>query len=74
MSKGSRARPFSISQKDFDANWDKIFGGNKMTPKVTKLKKAHVVVVVAPLEIVVDGMLYLKKIFNFEKNNMKLAK
>lgn len=39
MSKGSRARPFSISQKDFDANWDKIFGGNKMTPKVDEVKK-----------------------------------
>jgi hypothetical protein len=26
MSKGSRPRPFSIDQKTFSSNWDKIFG------------------------------------------------
>ena len=26
MSKGSRARPLSVSQNEFDKNWDKIFG------------------------------------------------
>ena len=32
--KGSRPRPYSISQKDFDNNWDRIFGKKDMTPKV----------------------------------------
>lgn len=27
--KGSSPRPFSISQKDFDTNWDRIFGKKK---------------------------------------------
>ena len=26
MSKGSNPRPFSVDQKTFDSNWDKIFG------------------------------------------------
>jgi len=29
MSKGSRPRPYSISQKDFDTNWDRIFRKDK---------------------------------------------
>ena len=29
MSKGSRPRPFSISQKDYDANFDRIFRKDK---------------------------------------------
>lgn len=24
--KGSKPRPFSVAQKEFDSNWDKIFG------------------------------------------------
>lgn len=32
--KGSRPRPYSISQKDFDNNWDRIFRKKDMTPKV----------------------------------------
>jgi hypothetical protein len=26
MSKGSRARPLSVTRKTFDSNWDRIFG------------------------------------------------
>lgn len=26
MSKGSRPRPFSVSQKEYDTRWDAIFG------------------------------------------------
>ncbi len=29
--KGSRPRPFSVDQKTFDSNWDKIFSKNKKT-------------------------------------------
>ena len=29
MSKGSRPRPYSISQKEFGANYDAIFGKSK---------------------------------------------
>ena len=31
MSKGSSPRPFSVSQKQFDSNWDRIF--KKPSPK-----------------------------------------
>ncbi len=31
MSKGSSPRPFSVTQKEFDSNWDRIF--NKPSPK-----------------------------------------
>lgn len=34
MSKGSSPRPFSVSLKEFDTNWDTIFGKKDMTPKV----------------------------------------
>lgn len=36
MSKGSRSRPFSVSQKEFDNNWDRIFSKkeNDMQVKV----------------------------------------
>ena len=29
--KGSRPRPFSVSQQEFDNRWDNIFGKNKKT-------------------------------------------
>lgn len=29
--KGSRPRPFSVSQKEFDNRWDTIFSKNKKT-------------------------------------------
>lgn len=29
--KGSRSRPFSVSQKEFDNRWDAIFSKNKKT-------------------------------------------
>jgi hypothetical protein len=29
--KGSRPRPFSVSQKEFDNRWDAIFSKNKKT-------------------------------------------
>jgi hypothetical protein len=32
--KGSRPRPYSVSQEEFGNNFDRIFGKNKMTPKV----------------------------------------
>lgn len=32
--KGSRPRPFSVSLDEFDNNFDRIFGKNKMTPQV----------------------------------------
>lgn len=37
--KGSSPRPFSVTQKEFDNNWDRIFGKNKMTPSVEQMKK-----------------------------------
>ena len=40
MGKGSRARPFSVSQTEFDNRWDLIFKKDKdMTPKVADMKK-----------------------------------
>jgi hypothetical protein len=40
MSKGSRSRPFSVSQTTFGNNYDTIFGKkNKMTPSVESMKK-----------------------------------
>lgn len=40
MGKGSRPRPFSVSQEEFDNKWDLIFKKeNKMTPKVEETKK-----------------------------------
>lgn len=36
MSKGSRPRPFSVSQNQFADNWDTIFGKNKQQPQVEK--------------------------------------
>jgi hypothetical protein len=29
--KGSRPRPYSVSQKEFDSNWDAIFNKKKKT-------------------------------------------
>lgn len=29
--KGSKPRPFSVSQETYDSNWDKIFGKKKKT-------------------------------------------
>lgn len=38
--KGSRPRPFSVSQQEFDNRWDLIFKKDKnMTPKVQEMKK-----------------------------------
>lgn len=37
MSKGSRQRPLSIPQKEFDKNWDNIFSKNKKTNDQTEL-------------------------------------
>jgi hypothetical protein len=34
MSKGSRPRPYSVSQEQFANNYDAIFRKDKMTPKV----------------------------------------
>lgn len=32
MSKGSRARPLSVSQQEFDENWNKIFKKKESCP------------------------------------------
>lgn len=39
--KGSRARPYSVSQEEFGNRWDAIFGKKEkeMTPKVEDMKK-----------------------------------
>ena len=29
MGKGSKQRPLKVPQKDFDDNWDKVFGNKK---------------------------------------------
>ena len=34
MSKGSRPRPFSITQTEYANNFDRIFGKKNMTPQV----------------------------------------
>ena len=43
MSKGSRARPFSVSQSEWDSRWDAIFGKDlkeeTMSPSVEQMKK-----------------------------------
>lgn len=38
MSKGSRPRPYSISQKDFDTNWDRIFRKDKRVEEDQQLE------------------------------------
>jgi hypothetical protein len=39
MSKGSRPRPYSVSQNQFGSNYDLIFGKkDNMTPKVENMK------------------------------------
>jgi len=37
--KGSSPRPFSVSQKQFSENWDKIFGKNKKEEQDRKNQK-----------------------------------
>lgn len=37
--KGSRPRPFSVSRKTFETNWDKIFGKKKTNSSKKKLAK-----------------------------------
>jgi hypothetical protein len=37
--KGSRPRPFSVSQDTFASNWDNIFRKKEMTPKIENMKK-----------------------------------
>lgn len=40
MSKGSRPRPYSVSQDTFASNYDAIFGKKKeMSPSVEQMKK-----------------------------------
>lgn len=40
MSKGSRPRPYSVSQEQFAANYDAIFGKkNKMTPSTEQMNE-----------------------------------
>ena len=39
MSKGSRPRPYSVSQEQFGNNYDAIFRKNIMTPSVDQMKK-----------------------------------
>jgi hypothetical protein len=39
MSKGSRPRPYSVSQKEFDKNYDAIFG--KKDPRVLEDAQAE---------------------------------
>jgi hypothetical protein len=43
MSKGSRARPFSVSQAEWDSRWDAIFSRDlkeeNMSPSVEQMKK-----------------------------------
>ena len=39
MSKGSRPRPYSVSQATFANNYDAIFGKKTMTPSVEQMKK-----------------------------------
>jgi hypothetical protein len=37
--KGSRPRPYSVSQNTFASNWDNIFGKKNMTPSVEQMKQ-----------------------------------
>ena len=39
MSKGSRPRPYSVSQSVFGNNYERIFGKNNMTPSIEQTKK-----------------------------------
>jgi hypothetical protein len=39
MGKGSRPRPYSVSQEQFAANYDAIFGKKNMTPKSTQMNE-----------------------------------
>jgi hypothetical protein len=43
MSKGSRPRPYSVSQAEWDSRWDAIFGRDlkeeTMSPSVEQMKK-----------------------------------
>ena len=39
MSKGSRPRPYSVSQETFANNYDAIFGKKKMSPSVEQMKQ-----------------------------------
>jgi hypothetical protein len=39
MSKGSRPRPYSVSQETFGNNYDAIFGKKTMSPSVEEMKK-----------------------------------
>jgi len=38
MGKGSRARPFSVSQEQFGNNYDSIFRKSTMSPSVEQMK------------------------------------
>jgi hypothetical protein len=39
MGKGSSPRPYSVDQKTFDDNWDKIFNKKPQEPAKEKTKK-----------------------------------
>jgi hypothetical protein len=39
MSKGSRPRPYSVSQEKFGNNYDAIFGKRNMSPSIEEMKK-----------------------------------
>jgi hypothetical protein len=36
MSKGSRPRPFSVSQQEYDTRWDAIFSRDGLDDKIKK--------------------------------------
>jgi hypothetical protein len=37
--KGSRPRPYSVDQKTFDSNWDKIFNKSKEEKTIEEVSK-----------------------------------
>lgn len=39
--KGDRQRPLTVPKEQFEANWDKIFGKNKLADKVVKQIKEN---------------------------------
>ena len=41
--KGSRPRPFAVSQKEFGDNWDRIFGAKMKTVTKTRAKPVRLV-------------------------------
>lgn len=65
MSKGSRPRPYSVSQETFANNYDAIFGKkDKNDSRVEEMKKVHAVAAVVLQATVLVGTDLLKKHFN----------